>query len=101
MKPGLTYYPQDEAYELGRQWSKCYEPDSPARQLITHVMDDYLLVNVVHNDFKRPNAIFEPFFKAGADYALKHGAVKPLTQEPQTNGHANGHVNGHTNGDAH
>ena len=32
-------------------------------------MDKYLLVNVVHNDFKRPEAIFEPFLKAGAEYA--------------------------------
>ena len=54
-------------------------------------MDTYYLVNVVHNDFKKPNAIFEPFFKAGADYALKHGSVKPLVE--QSNGHANGHAN--------
>ena len=48
-------------------------------------MDTYYLVNVVHNDFKKPDAIFEPFFKAGTEYAAKHGV---------TNGQANGHVNG-------
>lgn len=34
-------------------------------------METYLLVNVVHNDFKRPDAIFEPFLKAGAELAAK------------------------------
>ena len=49
-------------------------------------MDSYCLVNVVHNDFKKPDAIFEPFFKAGTEYAAKHGSA--------ANGHAtNGHAN--------
>ncbi|OCH96255.1 methylenetetrahydrofolate reduct, partial [Obba rivulosa] len=60
---------KDEAYELGRQWAKLYEPDSPTRKLIADIMDTYLLVNVVHNDYKRPDAIFEPFYKAGAEYS--------------------------------
>ena len=47
-------------------------------------MDTYYLVNVVHNDFKKPNAIFEPFFKAAADYAAKHSAA----ETPIANGHA-------------
>ncbi|RPD64121.1 methylenetetrahydrofolate reduct [Lentinus tigrinus ALCF2SS1-7] len=72
---------KDEAYELGRQWAKLYDPDSPTRKLIDGIMDSYYLVNVVHNDFKKPEAIFEPFFKAGAEYAAKHDA-------PKTNGHA-------------
>ena len=76
---------QDEAYELGRQWAKFYEPESASRKLIDGVMDTYYLVNVVHNDFKKPDAIFEPFFKAGAEFTAKHGGVP--------NGHANGHAN--------
>ena len=68
--------PQDEAYELGRQWAKLYDTESPTRQLIDGIMDSYYLVNVVHNDFKKPQAIFEPFFKAGAEYAAKYGAPK-------------------------
>jgi methylenetetrahydrofolate reductase (NADPH) len=32
-------------------------------------MDTSYLVNVVHNDFKDPDAIFRPFFKAGAEFA--------------------------------
>ena len=84
----MTNLPQDEAYELGRQWGKYYEPDSPSRALITELMDTYYLVNVVHNDYKKPEAIFQPFFKAGAEYAAKYGSTSP----PTTNG-ANGHAN--------
>lgn len=69
---------QDEAYELGRQWAKYYEPSSPTRALIDDVMDTYSLVNVVHNDYKRPDAIFEPFLKAGAEFAAAQGAVPPV-----------------------
>ncbi|EIW58177.1 methylenetetrahydrofolate reduct [Trametes versicolor FP-101664 SS1] len=79
---------KDEAYELGRQWAKLYEPESPTSKLIDNIMDTYCLVNVVHNDYKKPEAIFEPFFKAGAEYAAKYGSTSP----PTTNG-ANGHAN--------
>ena len=74
----LTEYVQDEAYELGRRWAMYYEPDTPSRKTILEMMDTYLLVNVVHNDYKRPDAIFEPFFKAGAELALAKGAVPPV-----------------------
>jgi len=55
---------KDEAYEIGRRWAAFYEPESPTRRLLEHVFDTYFLVNVVHNDFKQPNAIFEPFLAA-------------------------------------
>jgi len=43
-------------------------------------------VNVVHNDFHSSDAIFEPFFKAGAEFAARNSpAVKSVT----VNGHAN------------
>ena len=35
------------------------------------MMDNYFLVNVVHNDFKDSQAIFQPFFKVGAEYGLR------------------------------
>ena len=82
----FSFVLQDEAFELGRQWAKFYEPESPARKLVDGIMDTYCLVNVVHNDFKKPDAIFEPFFKAGAEFAAKHGVA--------ANGHA---INGHAN----
>ncbi|KAI0364728.1 methylenetetrahydrofolate reduct [Pilatotrama ljubarskyi] len=81
---------KDEAYELGRQWAKMYEPESPTRKLIDGIMDTYCLVNVVHNDYKKPDAIFEPFFKAAADYAAKYGSANqsPPNGVNGANGHA-------------
>ncbi|KAJ8519824.1 hypothetical protein ONZ45_g3250 [Pleurotus djamor] len=60
---------KDEAYELGRQWAQLYEPSSVPHKVITDVMDTFLLVNVVHNNFQDPEAIFKPFYLAGAEYA--------------------------------
>lgn len=68
----LLTFIQDEAFELGTQWAKLYEHDSPSQKLILELMDTCFLVNVVHNDFLDSEAIFKPFFKAGAEYkALK------------------------------
>lgn len=98
--PELRYlFTQDEAYELGRQWAKLYEPNSPTRKTISQIMDSYYLMNVVHNDYKKPDAIFEPFFKAGAEFAAAQEAKQPSSLL-LSNGHANGHANGYTNGHA-
>ena len=79
-----------------------YDPDTPSRRLIGGIMDSYLLVNVVHNDYKQPSAIFEPFWKAATDFAAKQPSLlNGSLNGHQTNGHANGHANGHTSGDAH
>ncbi|KDN41872.1 putative MET13-putative methylene tetrahydrofolate reductase [Tilletiaria anomala UBC 951] len=53
---------KDEAYQLGREWAKIYPVDSVARKVINDTFDRFFLVNIVHNDFKRKDAIFEPFF---------------------------------------
>lgn len=80
--------PQDEAFELGMQWSKLYGTGTPSQKLIAEVMDTYTLVNVVHNDFRAPEAIFAPFYRAAQ------------STPPTTNGLVNGHkeVNGVPNG---
>jgi len=63
---------KDEAYELGTQWAKLYEHESTSQKLISEFIDSAYLVNVVHNDFHDSDAIFKPFYKAGAEYlALK------------------------------
>jgi methylenetetrahydrofolate reductase (NADPH) len=77
----LTDELQDEAYELGQQWAQIYDPNSPSRTLISNLMESSCLVNVVHNNFQDSEAIFQPFFKAGAEYAAAQGIV--------ANGHAN------------
>ncbi|KAF8576478.1 methylenetetrahydrofolate reduct [Ramaria rubella] len=61
---------KDEAFELGYQWANVYDPTSPSRNLIRDMMDTFFLVNVVHNDFKDAQAIFQPFFKVGAAHGL-------------------------------
>jgi len=78
---------KDEAFELGRQWARLYETDSDSYKLINNIVDNYFLVNVVHNDFKDPDAIFRPFYAVGA-----------LVANGLANGHAamvNGNINGH------
>ncbi|KIM90496.1 hypothetical protein PILCRDRAFT_185319 [Piloderma croceum F 1598] len=72
---------KDEAYELGQQWAQIYDTNSPSRTLISNLMETSCLVNVVHNNFQDPEAIFQPFFKAGAEYAAAQGIA--------VNGHAN------------
>jgi methylenetetrahydrofolate reductase (NADPH) len=70
---------KDEAYELGVKWANVYEAETPSRKLMMEIFESSYLVNVVHNDFKDPQAIFEPFFKAGAEYAAQHtnGSAAP------------------------
>jgi methylenetetrahydrofolate reductase (NADPH) len=48
------------------------------------MMNTYYLVNVVHNDFHNRDAIFEPFFKVGAQTQ----AATPNGTKIQTNGNA-------------
>lgn len=52
-------------------------------------MESYFLVNVVHNDFRAPEAIFAPFYRASD--ALTEKAKPPKIEVPNgvpmTNGH--------------
>ena len=70
---------------MGRLWATFYEPDSPSRALIKDLVDNAYLMNVVHNDFKDPEAIFRPFLAAGEAYAA--------LRKDKANGVVNG-VNG-------
>lgn len=74
---------KDEAFELGAQWAKLYEHDSPSQKLISDFMDTSFLVNVVHNDFHDADAIFRPFYKAGADFKASLQSKTPA----MVNGH--------------
>ncbi|KAG6866584.1 hypothetical protein C0991_002072 [Blastosporella zonata] len=68
---------KDEAYELGQQWAQIYDEGSPSRALISELMETSSLVNVVHNDFQDPEAIFKPFFLASEEY-LALNATSPV-----------------------
>ncbi|KAG5455766.1 MAG: hypothetical protein BJ554DRAFT_4706 [Olpidium bornovanus] len=52
---------KDEAFELWAQWAKIYNRGSPSAELIESIADSWFLVNVVHNDFQKPQAIFDIF----------------------------------------
>ncbi|THV05550.1 methylenetetrahydrofolate reduct [Dendrothele bispora CBS 962.96] len=77
---------KDEAFELGHQWAQLYDPNSASRKVISDLMDSCYLVNVVHNDFRSPDAIFEPFFKAGEEF------LASMKTSPVVNGNVNGHA---------
>ncbi|XP_054163778.1 methylenetetrahydrofolate reductase (NADPH)-like [Oppia nitens] len=45
---------KDEAFGLWKQkWAQIYPPDSPSRQLLDHIHDNYYLVNLVDNHFPK------------------------------------------------
>ena len=74
----LTFSVKDEAFELGQQWAKVYDPESISRQLISDIMNTSYLVNVVHNDFHDTDAIFKPFFQAGEEYTISRQRQQPV-----------------------
>lgn len=46
-----------------------YEQNTPSRKLIADLMETCFLMNVVHNNYHEPDAIFAPFFAAGEEFA--------------------------------
>ena len=60
-----------------------YEPGSLSRKLINDLMDTAYLVNVVHNDFRDPSAIFKPFFLAGEGYRKRRQQRSSSTPNAQ------------------
>lgn len=49
------------------------------------MMDEYFLVNVVHNDFKDPGAIFRPFFDISPPIVV-NGTPAKMQGVPNGNG---------------
>ncbi|KAI9138489.1 methylenetetrahydrofolate reductase-domain-containing protein [Paraphysoderma sedebokerense] len=56
---------KDEAFELWSQWGSVYEPSSPTSTVINDIYDNWYLMNIVHNDFHNPKAIFKIFEEMG------------------------------------
>lgn len=52
---------KDEVFTLASEWSKCYPEDSKSRAVIQDMAENWYLINIVHNDFQAPDAIFEVF----------------------------------------
>ncbi|CAN8103170.1 unnamed protein product [Discula destructiva] len=70
---------KDEAYQLGFDWAKCFDAGSPSRVLLTRMMNEWRLVNIVNNDFHAPRTIFE---------VMQGLKVKDLDVEMQADGPA-------------
>ncbi|KAI1081599.1 methylenetetrahydrofolate reduct [Whalleya microplaca] len=52
---------KDEAFRLGMDWAHCHDANTPSRNLIEKIMNEWYLVNIVNNDFHQPRTIFELF----------------------------------------
>ncbi|KAJ3114036.1 hypothetical protein HDU96_002624 [Phlyctochytrium bullatum] len=52
---------KDEAFELWAKWGELYEKGSESARLIDGIYNDWFLMNVVDNDFKKPENIFQIF----------------------------------------
>jgi methylenetetrahydrofolate reductase (NADPH) len=50
---------KDEAFELWRQWSSLYEDGTKSHNLVQHITDKWFLVNVVDNNYRKGESIFE------------------------------------------
>lgn len=75
---------KDEAFRLGTDWANCYPAESPSRQLIESVMNNWYLINIVDNDFHSARGIFELF-----DGLQVKNLDGPLEENrPVVNGHA-------------
>ncbi len=82
---------KDEAFELGMQWANMYERDSQSHKLIADIMETSYLVNIVANDFKDGESIFEPFQLNVAVAASLPAPAKGDVGTPSTNGHSGDH----------
>ncbi|KAK3990017.1 putative methylenetetrahydrofolate reductase 1 [Cladorrhinum sp. PSN332] len=81
---------KDEAYQLGSDWARCYDANTPSRLLLEEIMDTWYLVNIVNNDFHQGNTLFEVL--SGLEVA-----DLDKVSEPPVNGESNGvHQNGHS-----
>ena len=50
---------KDEAFNIWHErWGLLYDAESKSRQVIEHVANTYLLVNLVDNDFPKDNCIW-------------------------------------------
>lgn len=51
---------KDEAFALWiKQWGKLYDKESPSREIIQYIHDNYFLVNLVDNDFPLDSCLWQ------------------------------------------
>lgn len=52
---------KDEAFRIAEEWRSIFEKDSAPLELLTEISQDYVLINIVDNDFVANNNIFKLF----------------------------------------
>ncbi|KAI8982412.1 methylenetetrahydrofolate reductase-domain-containing protein [Mycotypha africana] len=50
---------KEEAFGLWSEWEAQYPRGSPSQKLLKDTKETYWLVNVVHNDYQKPNLLFD------------------------------------------
>jgi methylenetetrahydrofolate reductase (NADPH) len=78
---------KDEAFQLGKDWARCYDANTPTRLLLEDMMEHWYLVNIVNNDFHQPRTIFEVLD------GLTVPGLDTVPQSPETE-RAQPHTNG-------
>lgn len=71
---------KDEFYKLGLDWAHCHDAATPSRHLLESTMENWYLVNIVHNDFTVEDGIFAIF------KGLKVKDAEKLFEPRNTNG---------------
>lgn len=52
---------KDEAFELWNEWARIYDRESDSAKLMLDIMNNWYLINIVHNDFQDENGIWRLF----------------------------------------
>ncbi|CAO3644302.1 unnamed protein product [Mucor hiemalis] len=50
---------KEEAFDLWTEWEEEYPPNSKSQLILHDICERYWLVNVVHNDFQKPDLLFD------------------------------------------
>ncbi|KAL2356494.1 methylenetetrahydrofolate reductase 2 [Cryomyces antarcticus] len=89
---------KDEFFRLGQDWARCYPAASPSRQLIDDLMNNWYLVNIVHNDFRQSHGIFPLFEGLKIENASKAPTTNGTTHESDVTSHEEAATNGGADG---
>lgn len=82
---------KDEAFELGQQWAEIYrnseeEDRLKSYEFIKNVMENWFLVNIVNNDYRRSNSDCEVESDSALFKFFKPEPIIVEVQEPVSNG---------------
>ncbi|CAJ0890970.1 14300_t:CDS:10 [Entrophospora sp. SA101] len=76
---------KDEAFELWSEWAKIYDKDTISSQLITEIMENWYLINIVHNDFHDNDEIRQQLNNANEKLKEAEKELKEFRDEGNVN----------------